>query len=166
MLVRPECPADLSAIDRINVEAFKDHPYSHQTEHLIVRALRDAGALTRSLVVEAEGAVVGHIAFSPAPIDGRDQGWYTLGPVAVLPAHQGRGIGAALVRAGLEELRTLGAQGCVLVGDPGYYTRFGFRNEARLRVDDVPPEYFLCLPLLGGIPSGLVTHHPAFFVTA
>jgi putative acetyltransferase len=166
MIVRPERDTDLTAIDQINVEAFKDHPYSHQTEHLIVRALREAGALTRSLVAEAEGAVVGHIAFSPALIDGQDRGWYTLGPVAVLPVHQGRGICGALVRAGLEELRTLGARGCVLVGDPGYYTRFGFRNLPTLRVDDVPPEYFMGLALGTEVPSGLVTHHPAFFVTA
>lgn len=98
MIIRPERETDLPAIDRINLEAFKDHPYSHQTEHLIVRALRAAGALTLSLVAEAEGEVVGHIAFSPALIDGQDLGWYTLGPVAVLPGHQGQGIGAALVR--------------------------------------------------------------------
>lgn len=166
MIIRPERETDLPAIDRINLEAFKDHPYSHQTEHLIVRALRAAGALTLSLVAEAEGEVVGHIAFSPALIDGQDLGWYTLGPVAVLPGHQGQGIGAALVREGLDGLNALGAKGCVLVGDPGYYKRFGFRNLLSLRVDDVPPDYFMGLPLVGDIPSGLVTHHPAFFVTA
>lgn len=166
MIIRPERETDIPAIDRINIKAFRDHPYSHQTEHLIVRALRAAGALTWSLVAEVDGEVVGHIAFSPALIDGRNLGWYTLGPVAVLPAHQGHGLGAALVRAGLEGLRALGARGSVLVGDPGYYTRFGFRHEPSLQVDDVPPEYFLCLPLGAEIPSGLVTHHPAFFVTA
>jgi putative acetyltransferase len=166
MDLRPETETDLAAIDRIHLEAFKDHPYSHQTEHLIVRALRVAGALTLSLVAEAEGEVVGHIAFSPASIDGQDRGWYTLGPLAVQPAHQGKGLGAALVLAGLEDLRALGAQGCVLVGDPAYYTRFGFRHEPTLRVEGVPPEYVLCLPLRGAIHGGLVTHHPAFFVSA
>ncbi len=110
--------------------------------------------------------MVGHIAFSPALIDGQDLGWYTLGPVAVLPGHQGQGIGAALIREGLEGLRALGARGCVLVGDPGYYTRFGFRNLPALRVDDVPPEFLMGLLLQGELPRGLVTHHPAFFVTA
>lgn len=166
MIIRPETPADLAAIDHINVEAFKDHPYSHQTEHLIVRALRADGALTLSLVAEVEGEVVGHIAFSPAMIDGQEVGWYTVGPLAVLPAHQGRGIGGALIREGLAGMRSLGARGCVLVGDPGYYTRFGFRHVPALRVDDVPPEYFMALPLGETIPSGLVTHHAAFFVTA
>lgn len=164
MIIRPEQDTDLPAIDRIHIEAFKNHPFSHQTEHLIVRALRGSAALILSLVAEAEGEVVGHIAFSPALIDGQDLGWYTLGPVAVLPGHQGQGIGAALIREGLEGLRARGARGAVLVGDPGYYTRFGFRHVPSMRVDEVPPEYVMGLPLQGDIPSGLVTHHPGFFV--
>ncbi len=50
MIIRPERHTDLPAIDRIHVEAFKVHPYSHQMEHFIVRALRAAGALTLALV--------------------------------------------------------------------------------------------------------------------
>lgn len=166
MILRPETEADIPAIDQINREAFLHHPYSHQTEHLIVRALRASGALTLSLVAEWEGQVVGHIAFSPALIDGQDLGWYTLGPVAVLPSHQRKGIGSSLVKAGLQGLRALGAKGCLLVGDPGYYLRFGFRHDDSLRVHEVPPEYFMCMAFSEGTPSGLVTHHPAFFTTA
>lgn len=166
MIIRPEAPADLPAIDRIHIEAFREHPYSQQTEHLIVRALRNSGALTLSRVAECEGTVAGHIAFSPARIDGEDLGWYTLGPVGVLPMLQGKGIGSALIREGLEGLRALGAKGCLLVGDPGYYKRFGFQNPPSLQVAEVPPEFFLCLALVGPVPSGLATHHPAFFTLA
>jgi len=166
MNIRPETTTDIPAIDQINIDAFLDHPYSHQTEHLIVRALRASGALTLSFVAEVDNQVVGHIAFSPALIDGQDLRWYTLGPVAVLPAFQKRGVGSALVNAGLQGIRALKANGCVLVGDPNYYRRFGFQNSASLHVDEVPPEFFMCLAFSETIPHGLVTHHPAFFTTA
>ena len=163
-VIRPENDRDYDAIRRLLIAAFADHPYSHQTEHLIVEALRSAGAVTVALVAEIDGAVVGHIAFSPGQIGGVDGGWYTLGPVAVLPEYQRKGIGTALVNAGLEAIRGLGAQGCVLVGDPAYYTRFGFRNDPGLTMNGVPPQYLFCLPMDSQVPQGEVTHHPAFFV--
>ena len=166
MIIRPETPQDYDAIQQINMDVFADHPFSHQTEHLIVNALRDAGALTISLVAEDEGEVVGHIAFSPALIDEEDLNWFTLGPIAVAPNRQRQGIGSRLVEAGIEALRALQANGCLLVGDPAYYLRFGFRHSQSLSVEHVPPEYFMCLPLTGEIPHGAVSHHPAFYVTA
>lgn len=166
MLIRPETPSDHAAIRTINIQAFAHHPFSRQTEHLIVQALRDANALVLSLVAEDAGAVIGHIAFSLAMIDGKDAGWYTLGPIAVLPDRQGQGVGSQLVNAGLAALRLLGANGCVLVGDPGFYARFGFRVCQSLTVDGVSAEYFQCLVFCGQEPSGVVTHHPAFAVTA
>jgi len=165
MIVRPEATRDFAAIQTINIDAFADHPFSQQTEHLIVNALRDAGALTISLVAEDEGQVVGHIAFSPALIHGEDLRWFTLGPIAISPTRQRQGIGSRLIEAGIEALRQLGANGCLLVGDPAYYLRFGFRHSQSLSAHEVPPEYFMCLPLAGEIPHGAVTHHPAFYVT-
>lgn len=167
MRIRPETPADHAAIRQINIDAFAAHPFSRQTEHLIVEALRQDGALAISLVAENDGAgadesVSGHIAFSKALISGRDLGWYLLGPVAVRPALHGRGIGSALVRAGLEALRGLGAQGCALVGAPAFYTRLGFTQAKRLAYPGVPAEYVLCLPLAGQEPEGDIGHHPAF----
>lgn len=162
MLIRPETPADHAAIREINIAAFADHPYSRQTEHLIVEALRSAGALAVSLVAEEHGRVAGHIACSKAPVDDTDLGWYLLGPVAVLPGLQRRGLGSALVRAGMDELRKLGAKGCVLVGDPAFYTRLGFRPAKHLHYPGVPQEFVLCLPFDGAEPEGDVGHHPAF----
>lgn len=166
MRIRPETPADIAAIRAINLAAFAEHPFSRQTEHSIVDGLRAARALSVSLVAEvaSPGGVAGHIAFSPAPISGQDLGWYLLGPVAVLPALQRRGIGSALVRAGLVALQGLGAQGCVLVGDPAFYTRLGFRQATRLVYPGVPPEVVLSLCLSGPEPAGEVGHHPAFDV--
>lgn len=164
MIVRPEAPGDHAAIRDILIAAFANHPYSHQTEHLIVEGLRADNALTVSLVAEVDGKVVGQIAFSPVTIGGADCGWLGLGPVAVSPSHQRQGIGAALVKEGLKTIRSMGAQGCVLVGDPAFYRRFGFEHNPALRMEGVPPEVLLCLPMFGQVPEGSVSHHPAFSV--
>ncbi len=162
MLIRPETPQDYDAIRNVNIAAFAVHPYSKQTEHLIVEELRAAGALAVSLVAEIDGAVVGHIAFSLAKINGQECQWYMVGPVAVLPNYQKQGIGKTMVNAGIQEMQALQAKGCVLVGDPGFYSRFGFVHSDALTMEGIPPEYLLCLPLSKGIPQGEVEHHPAF----
>jgi putative acetyltransferase len=164
MRIRPETAADLEAIRRINLEAFAQHPISHQTEHLIVDALRAADALALSLVAVVDGEVVGHIAFSPVPIGEAASGWLLLGPVAVLPRYQGQGIGSALVSAGLAESRRAGAPGCVLVGEPAFYGRFGFVACRSAAYEGVPGEFLLCVPFSGGEPIGAVVAHAAFSI--
>ena len=162
MIIRSETPRDLDAVRAVNIAAFAHHPFSRQTEHLIVEALRAADALEVSLVAEVDGEVVGHIAFSAASIGGASSGWFLLGPVAVLPDRQGKGIGRALVETGLEALRSRGACGCVLVGDPAFYCRFGFRQEPGVAWEGVPDENVLCLSISGDAPFGAVSCHPAF----
>lgn len=162
MILRDERPADESAITEVTVAAFNTLAISGHTEQFIVRALRAAGALTLSIVAEEEDRVVGHIAFSPVSISDGTPGWYGLGPVSVLPDLHRRGIGKALVREGLDRLRALGALGCVLVGDPEYYGRFGFRPLPDLVLEGVPPEVFLGLPFGKSQPRGKVAFHPAF----
>ncbi len=164
MIVRPETADDYDAIRRIHIAAFANHPYSHQTEHLIVDALRASGALSVSLVAEVNGSVVGHIAFSPVKIGGMDCTWFALGPIGVLPGFQRQGVGKGLIAEGLGAIRSLGAQGCVLVGEPAFYNRFGFRSDPALTMEGVPPQYLLCLPMTGETPKGCVSHHPAFSV--
>jgi putative acetyltransferase len=162
VILRPETSGDLDGIREVNIVAFRGHPYSQQTEHLIVEALRAADALEVSLVAESDGEVVGHIAFSTADIGGSSTGWFLLGPVAVQPACQGTGIGRALVEAGLDALRSRGACGCVLVGDPAFYGRFGFRQYPGVAWHGVPDENVLCLLMAGEMPTGEVAPHPAF----
>jgi putative acetyltransferase len=162
--IRPETATDLEAIRRVNLEAFAQHPISRQTEHLIVDALRAAGVLVLSLVAVVDDEVVGHIAFSPVPVGETASGWLLVGPVAVLPDHQGQGFGSALVSAGLAETRTAGALGCVLVGDPGFYGRFGFAACRSAVYEGVPGEFLLCLSFSGGEPTGAVTPHAAFSI--
>lgn len=162
MEIREERSADIPAIHQLVEEAFRPQPYSNKREHFLLDDLREDGALTVALVAEDAGEVVGQIAFSLVRIDGSRVGWHGLGPVAVRPDRQGRGIGGALVRAGLDQLKTLGASGCVLLGEPAFYGHFGFKPDPRLRLDGVPPEYFLILPFAEDVPSGAVEYHPAF----
>lgn len=164
MIIRAEQPQDQEAIRRVNVAAFEGHPFSRQTEHLIVEALRAADALDVSLVAELDGAVVGHIAFSLAQIGEVESGWFLLGPVAVLPDQQARGIGRKLIEAGLGALRSRGARGCVLVGEPAFYTRFGFAQVPGVTWAGVPAANVLCLRISGPTPAGEVVYHPAFSV--
>lgn len=165
LLIRPETPGDETSICEITRQAFASHPHSHQTEHFIIAALRKAKAMTLSLVAQIGDTVVGHIAFSPVEISDNTPGWFGLGPIAVSPEHQRKGIGSELVRAGLDRLKKLGARGCVLAGDPAFYGRFGFRVHPGLELPDLPPEYFMALPLEQHVPTGTVTFHKAFEAT-
>lgn len=162
MIIRPEMADDVPAIRAVTAAAFKGMLYSSGTEATIVDALRDAGVLTLSLVAEKQGRIVGHVAFSPVTINGEAGRWFGLGPVSVEPAEQRRGIGQALIREGLERLRATGAEGCVLLGDPAYYRRFGFNSDTKLRYGDVPPEYFQRLSFTGVEPEGEVAYHAGF----
>jgi putative acetyltransferase len=164
--IRNENASDIDSIFELTREAFRGHPHSEGTEQLIVNALRDAGALAVSLVAEFRGKVTGQIAFSPVSISDGSPGWYGVGPLSVSPDFQGRGAGSALVREGLERLSSLGGRGCVLLGEPKYYGRFGFENMPRLTLEGVPQEYFLAKMIgaesAGNRPHGVVTFHEAF----
>ncbi len=142
--------------------AFLGAEHASGTEGAIVDALRDSGALTISLVAESDDAIVGHVAFSPITIDGADIDWFGLGPVAVAPSHQRQSIGARLIEAGLARLREMGAQGCVVLGDPAYYARFGFVSDPALTYPGVPAEYFQRLVMTGPAPAGTVAYHQGF----
>ena len=155
-------------IREVQYTAFKGHPYhepgAEPTEHRIVDELRDHGALSLSLVAFEGNKVVGHAAFSPVKINERNKNWYGLGPVAVLPTFQNRGLGTALIAEGIKRLKSQGAAGIVVLGEPIYYRRFGFRHEYGLTLADASAEYFQALALLPEIPEGNVRYHAAFFI--
>lgn len=165
MIIREETEADILAIFEVTKAAFENHPISRQTEQFIVNALRAAQALTVSLVAEIGQKVVGHIAFSPISISDGSKDWYGIGPVSVLPTHWWQGIGKALMREGLASLKALGAKGCVLVGDPAYYERFGFRSLPEVTHEGVPQENVLILPFGDNRTTGVVMFHQAFVAT-
>jgi putative acetyltransferase len=165
MIIRDERTSDIDAIRAITTEAFMRMRYSSGTEAAIIDALRDADALSISLVAAKSDGIVGHIAFSPVTISGTLGKWYGLGPVSVRPDRQRNGIGGALIRTGLDRLKELEADGCVVVGNPRYYGRFGFASDPRLRYGAVPPEYFQRLAFNGTAPNGEVAFHVGFNAT-
>lgn len=161
MLIRDETTQDIPAISRVVTEAMLLLPQSTGTEARIVEALRRDDALTLSLVAEDSTVVIGHLAASMARIGDQD-GWGLIGPLAVLPAHHGQGVGSALMHEAIARLRRNGCRGVALVGDPAYYGRFGFHAYAGFGFDGCPPEVVQALPFDGHEPAGQLAHHPAF----
>jgi len=162
LLIRPERSEDHVAIRAVTVAAFASSPYGHSNEADIVDALRANGELTLSLVAEADAQIVGHIAFSPVRITVAVGDWYGLAPLSVIPEWQRSGIGQALVREGLRGLEVLGAAGCVVLGDPEYYGRFGFESDPAIRYGPEVSPYMQRLLFTGHAPAGEVRYHPAF----
>lgn len=162
--IRDETFEDIAAIEALTKSAFLHAEHTSHTEHFIVNQLRNAQQLTVSLVAEDEGQqrIVGHVAVSPVRISSGETGWYGLGPISVLPDKQGLGIGSMLMHAALQRLKALGAKGCVLLGDPNYYARFGFKPVSGLILPDVPQEYFQAISFTGTFPQGEVAYHNAF----
>lgn len=162
--IRSESPPDIPGIHALIQAAFLEMPYAAHTEHLIVDALRDANALTLSLVAEDRGAVVGHVALSPVTVSDGAQGWYGLGPISVSPERHRQGIGSMLMLAAIRHLKEMDAAGCVLAGDPAYYGRFGFAHQGDLSFPALPAEFFLVNAFTQSVPRGVVAFHPAFDV--
>jgi putative acetyltransferase len=161
--VRDERPEDIEAVRLVNDLAF-DQPL----EGRIVDVLRAHGAVRLSLVAVVDGRIVGHILFSPVTCAGAEG--LGLGPMAVLPEQQRRGVGAALIDAGLARLRAAGCPFVVVLGHDGYYTRFGFVPASRhgLRCEwDVPDEAFMVYVIddaATAAASGLIRYRPEFLM--
>jgi putative acetyltransferase len=159
--IRPEQPGDVATIHAVHAASFPT-----DLESRLVDLLRRADRLLVSLVAEVDGAVVGHIAFSPVTAASGAAG-VGLAPVAVTEPHRRRGIAAALVRAGLEACRADGFGWAVVMGEPAYYSRFGFRPASKFGLSD---EYgggqaFQAIELLAGalpVGAGLVRYAPEF----
>jgi len=163
--IRKEEPHDIEAIYSVTAAAFLNAPHTDHNEQYIVNALRVSGALSVSLVAEYQGEVIGHIALSPVTISDSTPDWYGLGPISVMPNWQRQGIGSKLMNEAIQQLRNLNAQGCVLLGEPSYYGRFGFLPIDGLSLAGVPPEYFQARVLHGVPPQGSVCYHPSFSTT-
>lgn len=163
MMIRPERPEDTNAIFELTKLAFEGKPYAAGDEQDVVDRLRDVNALSLSLVAVIDDEVVGQITFSEALITETEGQWMALGPVSVLPRLQSEGIGGALIKEGLAQVKSDGALGCILTGNPQYYQRFGFEfSNANAPLNE--PEEFFMLKLLGDQkPVGRFSFHPAFY---
>lgn len=151
MRIRKELATDFDAVFAIHAAAFPT-----VAEAQLVNALRTDASPIVSLVAEDAGSVIGHILFSPVTLpDCAGIKIMGLAPMAVIPARQRSGAGAALVAAGLEECRALGVAAVVVLGHPEYYPRFGFVPASRFGITcvyDAPDEAFMGMELL---PEGL-----------
>jgi putative acetyltransferase len=159
--VRPEQPGDAAAVFAVHAASFPG-----VDEARLVDLLRDAGRLTVSLVAEVDGAVVGHVGFSPVTVASGAIG-AGLAPLAVVEPYRRRGVAAELVRAGIAACGVAGFGWAVVLGEPEYYGRFGFRAASELGLSD---EYgggatFQAIELTPGalpIGAGLVRYAPEF----
>jgi putative acetyltransferase len=160
-----ERPEDANAIRFVLEEAF-----GISNEADLVDALRRRGALTLSLVALRENEVVGYIVFSTVTIESAESSFnaIALGPMAVLPPYQGKGIGSQLVRIGLERCRQAGHEIVVVLGYPDFYGRFGFVPTKHRGIHcefDVPDGVFMVMELRQGALAGrggLVKYQPEF----
>jgi putative acetyltransferase len=147
MQIREETPADAAAIRAVHAAAF-----GKDAEAELVDRIRVNGAAALSLVAEKDGEIVGHALFTPVllgtnprPIEGMG-----LGPVAVLPSCQKRGIGSRLIKEGARWLHDYGCPYIVVLGSPQFYPRFGFEPASRFHVRcewEVPEDAFMLMPL-------------------
>jgi putative acetyltransferase len=165
LMIRLAGPSDLPAIAAVHRQAF-----GGETEGRLVQSLHHAGLERVSLVALDDGAIVGDILFSEIQIrtDSGPISALSLAPLGVLPAHQRRGIGTALVARGLEACTTAGHRIILVLGDPAYYTRFGFRVDLASRLHTpFSPAHFMALELQPGAlenVSGQVVYPAAFDV--
>jgi HAD superfamily hydrolase (TIGR01509 family) len=162
--IRPETPEDIPGISQVERAAF-----GRSTEADLVDLCRQRGAIGLSLVLEREGRIVGHILFTPVTLDPPCPGWhgFGLGPVAVLPEFQRTGLGSRLIETGLEMCRRQGIDFVVLLGDPRYYSRFGFipAGEFGLGNEYGAGDEFMARELQPGVlrgAKGVVKYVPEF----
>src|ERR1043166_1193433 len=165
LIIRAETEADREAVRVVNESAF-----GRREEADLVDALRESAKPRVSLVADEDGRVVGHIFFSPVAVESERGAWPALGlgPMAVLPERQGRGVGSALVREGLSECRRLGHEGVFVLGPARSYPRFGFAPAAAFGITCEFPsrvENFMVVELRPGAlagRAGLVRYSPEF----
>jgi len=162
-VIRPGGPADARAVRAVHEAAF---PAGAEAD--LVDALDAAGDTVLSLVADEEGAIAGHILLSRMRAEGDGCAIRALGlaPVAVMPERQGEGIGARLIWTALMQARLLEEDMVFVLGDPGYYERFGFSAEtAAPFASPYAGPHFMALSLCDGfIPpaAGTASYAPAF----
>lgn len=125
--LRESIPADIAFLEELYPSAFPDEDLLP-----LARELLGGEAEVLSLVATHGGALVGHGAFTTCALKGRSERLALLGPLAVASEHQRRGVGGAIIRAGLRRLEERGARRVFVLGDPAYYARFDFEPEERV----------------------------------
>jgi len=154
---------DARADDARAIGALLRAAFDGDAEVLLVAALRCAGDVIAELVAEREGAVLGHVLFSEAPVGAARA--VCLAPLAVDASARREGIGTLLVREGLARCAAAGAAAAHVLGEPAYYARFGFRPAEGITGAPwcVHPAFQALSLVPGGAPPrGAVRYPPAF----
>ena len=175
LIIRKETPADYTPVSDVMKSAF---PFRVELGHtfnewVVVENTRESESYINdlTLVAEINGQVVGHIMFTPMKVKGSTACYESiaLAPVSVHADYQKQGIGKALVHAGIEQARSLGYKSIIVLGDPKYYTKFGFELASKWRIGTNPnfnDSYLFALELVkGGLKgiSGVVEYCPTFY---
>ncbi|MGF1727394.1 GNAT family N-acetyltransferase [Photobacterium nomapromontoriensis] len=153
MLIRTEAPADILPIDNLLKSVFDT-----DAEANLVMRLRENGNRTLSLVAcSDEGEVIGHVLFSPVMLDGQDENWQGLAPLAVKAEYQRQGIGLALMEEAKLMLAEFGYPVVVVLGHSDYYPKVGFSRASDHGINcpwPVPEDAFMVLEVLPDTLSG------------
>jgi putative acetyltransferase len=163
VLIREEQPGDRDQVRNVNEAAF-----GRSDEADLIDKLLMEGVVLLSLVAELDGQIAGHILFSRMTVETAEGSVaaVALAPMAVLPEHQGRGVGSELVRRGLGQINDLGVRIVIVLGHEHYYSRFGFSTDkARHLASPFPPDAFMALELYEGALAGIrgAVRYPAAF---
>jgi putative acetyltransferase len=156
MLIRRETPADVDAIRSVTNLAFKNGPEAQ----LIDQLREDEGWIPELSLVE--DSVLGHVVCTRGYVD--DVPALGLGPISVHPDHQRGGIGKALMHAVLGAAEARGERAVILLGSPGYYSRFGFRPAAEFGITPAVPEWapYFQARLFAPVPAGAFRYAEPF----
>lgn len=164
MRIRHEQVEDIPTVRKVLYHAYNEHPYTEVTEHRMLDALRETNCNVLTLVAEdPDEGIIGALTVSPVTVNDESCGWFMVGPVGVLPEHQRKGVGSALLSRAVRSMDSMGAEGLVLTGAPSYFRRFGFKNDTRLSMKEIQPEKVLILSLGETVPSGEVKLHPCYY---
>ena len=166
VIIRRETPADHRAVEELTREAFWAFWEPDQilcNEHLLVHRLRSVSSFVPELdfVAELDGKLVGHIIYSKSKVvsdDGKEHETLTFGPLSVLPEHQNKGIGRALMTHSFAEAKRLGYRAVIIFGHPDYYPRAGFRRAAEFGIttgDGHTFDPFMVYPFYAGALDGI-----------
>ena len=158
MQIRKEEVADREAVFRVVERAFENEVHSDHREQFLVERLRHSAAFVPelALVAELDGSVVGYILLTKIRIvneQGNSTPSLALAPVAVLPAHQGKGIGGQLIAYAHRRAAALGFGSVVVLGHGNYYPRFGYRPAREYNISlpfEVPDENCMAIELAVG----------------
>lgn len=172
MIIRPGAPDELPEILDVVRSAFAFAEHSNQTEHILVEQLFALPTFnpTLSLVADVHGQLVGYVLLTPVTIQGPTASVpsLALAPVAVRPPFQRKGIGKRLIVAAHRQAVLAGATSVVVLGNPHYYERLGYRRAADFGITlpfDAPSSYCMVTELVKGALAdviGTVTYPNVF----